>query len=130
MVPGFNSEVQHRGRRYHIQTEDLGSENPCLLTLVYESGAILGRLKVPYAEILGPQASAEQIRAFMEARHRQVIADLLADRLTAGSPPARTLEDLIAEALPAPGDGAAGARPGGAGPSGEGGTGRREAGGT
>ena len=111
MVPGFNSEVQHRERRYHIQTEDLGSENPCLLTLVYESGAILARLKVPYAEILGPQASTDQIRAFMEARHRQVIADLLADRLTAGSPAARTLEDLIAEALSAREDGAPGESP-------------------
>lgn len=64
MVPGFNSEIQHRGRRYHIQTEDLGVENPCLLTLVYEAGAILTRIKVPYAEVLGPQASTEQIRAF------------------------------------------------------------------
>ena len=116
MVPGFNIEVQHRGRRYHVQTEDLGNENPCLLTLVYEAGAILTRIKVPYAEVLGPQATSEQIRAFMEARHRQVIADLLADRLGAGSPPARTLEDLIAEALPAAGDGAAGAGPAGADP--------------
>lgn len=118
MVPGFNSEIQHRGRRYHIQTEDLGVENPCLLTLVYEAGAILTRIKVPYAEILGSEASTEQIRAFMEARHRQVIADLLADRLAAGSPPARTLEDLIAEALPTAGDRAAGgAGPGERGPA-------------
>ena len=116
MVPGFNSEVQHRGRRHHIQTEDLGGESPCLLTLVYEAGAILVRIKVPYAEILGPQASSEQIRAFMEACHRQVIADVLSDRLAAGSPPARTLEDLIAEAVPTAGDAAAGAGPGEAGP--------------
>ena len=116
MVPGFNSDVEHRGHRYHIQTEDLGGENPCLLTLVYEAGAILSRLKLPYAGILGPQASSEQIRAFMGARHRQVIADLLADRLAAGSPPAQTLEDLIAEAVPAVEDAAAGAGPGEAGP--------------
>lgn len=116
MVPGFNSEIQHQGRRYHIQTEDLGDENPCLLTLVYEAGAILTRIKAPYAEVLGPQATSDQIRAFMDARHRQVIADLLADRLAPGSPPARTLEDLIAGALPAAENGAAGAGPAEAGP--------------
>ena len=119
MVPGFNSEVEHRGRRYHIQTEDLGTANQSLLTLVYDAGAILTRIKVPYAEILGPQASREQIHAFMEAHHRRVIGDIRADRLTANAPPARTLEDLIVEALPTPGGSTAGAAPGEAHPAAE-----------
>jgi len=130
MVTGFNSDVEHRGRRYHIQTEDLGTGNQCLLTLVYDAGAILTRIKVPYAEILGPQASREQIHTFMDAHHHRVIGEIRADRLMANAPPARTLEDLIAEARPTPVGSTAGAAPGEANPAAERKAGGAQAGGT
>ena len=117
MVPAITSEIQHRGRRYRVQTEDLGGASRALLTLVYDAGTPVARIEAPYAEIVGPQASSEQIRAFMEARHRQAVADLLADRLAAGSPQARTLEDLIAETLPTVAEGAAGGGGGEGGPT-------------
>ena len=41
MVTGYNTDVEHDGRVYHVQTEDKGTDNPMIETLVYRGGEIL-----------------------------------------------------------------------------------------
>ena len=41
MIVGFNTDIKHRGRVYHAQTEDKGKDNPLIETLVYTKGQIL-----------------------------------------------------------------------------------------
>ncbi|MFN3476164.1 MAG: hypothetical protein ACK4Z6_01230 [Candidatus Methylomirabilales bacterium] len=103
MVPGFNTAVIHRGKSYHVQTEDLGKENPYLLTLLYQGGAIIYRMKTNYLEVLGPDPNERQIRKLMEQQHQQVIADLKAGRFDKdqGRKGEKSLEQLILEYLSA-----------------------------
>lgn len=101
MVPGFNTDVIHRGKSYHVQTEDLGGENPYLLTLLYQGGAIIYRVKTNYLEVLGSNPNERQIRKLMEQQHQQVIADLKAGRFDKdqGGKGEKSLEQLILEYL-------------------------------
>lgn len=121
MIPGLNSNVTHGGIEYHVQTEDLGRENPYLLTLVFRAGAIIAREKVNYRETLGEGASEVRIKILMDQQHQRVIQGILAGQSqapaadeTAPRPPSpaavappkpslppadKTLDRLIAEYL-------------------------------
>ena len=52
MLRGFNSDIQARGSRFHVQTEDWGHDNPFLVTRVFKEGAVVKTLKTPYEEAL------------------------------------------------------------------------------
>ena len=41
MITGFNTDIEHGGVTYHVQTEDKGLETPLILSLVYVGGAII-----------------------------------------------------------------------------------------
>ncbi len=73
MVGGFNTNVRYKGRVFHVQTEDSGSEHPHVITLLYEGGAILYSKKRDY------DASAEggsAMREVMEEQHRDLVTRL------------------------------------------------------
>ncbi|MBI3121622.1 MAG: hypothetical protein HYZ03_04985 [candidate division NC10 bacterium] len=78
MIPGLNSNVSHDGVEYHVQTEDLGRQNPCILTLVFRAGAIIAREKVNYRDALGEGAPEARIKHFMDQQHHRVIQSLQA----------------------------------------------------
>src|SRR5690606_34821597 len=35
MIPGFNHNIKHKGRIFHIQTEDSGPKNPHIITHLF-----------------------------------------------------------------------------------------------
>jgi hypothetical protein len=88
MIPGFNSNVRYAGVEYHVQTEDLGRKNPCVLTLVYQGGSILAREKVNYRDALGEGATGEEIKSFMEQQHQRVMARVMSGQIRGPASPA------------------------------------------
>src|SRR5471032_17484 len=40
VITGFNTDIKHSGKVYHIQTEDKGLQNPYVESLVYVGGEI------------------------------------------------------------------------------------------
>ena len=40
-ITGFNTDIEHDGVIYHVQTEDKGLDSPIILSLVYAGGTIL-----------------------------------------------------------------------------------------
>jgi hypothetical protein len=73
MVPGFNSTVIHAGVPYHVQTEDLGDRNPCILILVYRAGAIVGQERIAYQSVLGSSPSLDRLQEFLDTHHRRAL---------------------------------------------------------
>ena len=45
MITGFNTDIKHNDKVYHIQTEDKGLQNPYIESLVYVGGEILASKK-------------------------------------------------------------------------------------
>ena len=40
MITGFNTDIEHGGVVYHVQTEDKGFDTPIILSLVYAGGQV------------------------------------------------------------------------------------------
>jgi len=80
MVQGFNTKLSCHEQTYHIQSEDLGGENPHILTLAYLGGAVVARIQTNYREVLGSHPSREAIRTLMARQHRQMIENVQAGK--------------------------------------------------
>ena len=76
MVPGFNHNVMHKGRMFHIQTEDSGIKNPHIITHLFVGGNIMSTKKTSYADILNSQHVEDVVREIMEEQHKSMLREL------------------------------------------------------
>ena len=90
MITGFNTNVQHRGLLFHVQTEDSGRAHPHLISHVYYGGTIISSEKSDYSERIDAEDLDQQVRVLMEAQHKSMIS-----RLEQGE-----FDGVIAERLP------------------------------
>jgi len=74
VITGFNTDVKHRNRVFHIQTEDKGESNPYVESLVYVGGEILATKRTSYAEVTKAGRDDHAIQDLMEQQHRTMIA--------------------------------------------------------
>ena len=77
MVVGFNHNIKHKGKMYHIQTEDSGLENPHIITHLFVGGNILASKKTSYADIVGADNLASVVRELMEEQHKDMLRNLI-----------------------------------------------------
>ena len=91
MITGFNTDIKHNDKVYHIQTEDKGLANPYIETLVYVGGEILASKKTSYAEQLKTGVDDKWIGGLMEQQHRTMIAAIKRGRFDA---PADTTKNI------------------------------------
>lgn len=109
MITGFNTDIKHNDKVYHVQTEDKGVSNPYIESLVYVGGEILASKKTSYAEQLKGGIDEKFIGGLMEQQHRTMIAAVKRGRLDA---PADSTRAVAPAAEPAAADPAvAGAAP-------------------
>jgi hypothetical protein len=70
MIVGLNLKVEHEGRQFHVQVEDLGEARACFEVRVHEGGGIVWSKQVSYQDILGQalprEAQDDAIRSSME----------------------------------------------------------------
>ena len=90
MITGFNTDIKHNEKVYHVQTEDKGVGNPYIESLVYVGGEILASKKTSYAEQLKTGVDDKWIGGLMEQQHRTMIAAIKRGRFDQPSEPTRT----------------------------------------
>ncbi len=78
MQKGFNSDINFRGKTFHVQTEDWGFDNPFLVSRIFHNGAVLKTIKTSYTEVFktGPVRNAEALRLALQKQHSQVCETL------------------------------------------------------
>jgi hypothetical protein len=81
MLTGYNTDIKHEGVVYHVQTEDGGSGNPVIVSLVYQGGRILASRKTSYANLIGTDRLLSQLRDLLEEQHKQMIKAILTGTL-------------------------------------------------
>lgn len=97
---GYNHNVRHAGRVFHVQTEDYGLGRPLIVTQVFFQGSILASARTPYE----PEAADEVVQRLMQAQHKQLLRQLrdgaVQERSAATPTPEAPLPELQVEALP------------------------------
>jgi hypothetical protein len=76
MLTGHNTDVTHRGRVFHVQTEDKGRSNPNFESLIYVGGQVLSAKRTNYATLLEQGAGKEQLNGIMDRQHRSMIDEI------------------------------------------------------
>ena len=81
MITGFNTDIEHDGVVYHVQTEDKGLETPIILSLVYVGGAILASKRAPYEDLIAEGFSDEVLAERLKRQHRLICAAINSGRI-------------------------------------------------
>jgi len=113
VITGFNTDIEHDGVVYHVQTEDKGLESPLILSLVYVGGAILAAKRSRYEDLLESGSFTEDVLTKRLKRQHQLIcaainAGRIEDLKRMGT--ARSLDSSADEAVAT--DGGPGPSPG------------------
>lgn len=111
MITGFNTDIEHDGVVYHVQTEDKGLDSPIILSLVYVGGTILASKRSPYEDLIASGFSDEVLAERLKRQHRLICAAINSGRIddlkkmsgrpkeapqTMGAVEATTLEEEVA----------------------------------
>lgn len=81
MITGFNTDIEHNGVVYHVQTEDKGLDSPLILSLVYSGGAILASKRSRYEDLIAEGFNEEVLAQRLKKQHRLICAAINAGRL-------------------------------------------------
>ena len=96
MITGFNTDVKHNNRVFHIQTEDKGEGSPYVESLVYVGGEILATRKTSYEELVKEGRDDKAIQELMEQQHRTMIAAIQRGRFDGPNGSVRVPEGMSA----------------------------------
>jgi hypothetical protein len=74
---GYNTNVRHKGKLFHIQTEDSGINHPHIITHLFaDGGRILASKKTSYAEHVGSDNLQDTVKKLMQAQHKAMFIAL------------------------------------------------------
>ncbi len=74
---GYNHNIPHRGRLYHVQTEDSGVEKAHIFTHIFYDGTIISSNKVEYRDQLDTSEPLDPlIIGLMQESHKSMIKRL------------------------------------------------------
>ena len=74
---GYNTNVRHKGKLYHIQTEDSGVDHPHVITHLFaDGGRIVGSKKTSYAERVGADGLQDIVKKLMQGQHKAMFISL------------------------------------------------------
>jgi len=102
VITGFNTDIRHGERVFHVQTEDRGELNPVVESLVYVGGEILLAKKSPYRDLVERgRVDEKAVRRMMDGQHRLIIEAIKRGRFDKGKPGAGPpLLEVVDEAPP------------------------------
>jgi hypothetical protein len=102
---GYNTNIRHKAKLYHIQTEDSGAGRPYVTThLFVDGGRIIATTKTDYSQFLEEKNIEETIRNLMMKQHKAMaiaLRDGAYDEREANSdrPQPETKRDPVEKAL-------------------------------
>jgi hypothetical protein len=102
VITGFNTDIKHNEKVYHIQTEDKGLQNPYIESLVYVGGEILASKKTSYAEQVKGGVDEKWIGSLMEQQHRTMIAAIKRGRFDTPADPTKSVPSRPTMQVPTP----------------------------
>jgi hypothetical protein len=81
VIIGYNTDVEHEGVIYHVQTEDKGTGTPLILSLVYVGGAILASKRSRYDDLMTAGFDEGILADRLQRQHKLICAAIHAGRI-------------------------------------------------
>ena len=81
VLTGYNTDIEHGGTTYHVQTEDKGRSNPVVESLVYARGEILYSRRTSYQDLVDQNVDSDAIATLMERQHHTISEAIRRGRL-------------------------------------------------
>jgi len=81
VITGFNTDVEHNGVVYHVQTEDKGLASPLILSLVYTRGEILASKRSPYNDLIASGFDEKVLAERLLRQHKLICAAIHTGRI-------------------------------------------------
>jgi hypothetical protein len=81
VITGFNTDIEHNGTIYQVQTEDKGLRSPIILSLIYVGGEILASKRSPYDDLVGEGFNAQVLAERLQRQHKLICAAISAGRI-------------------------------------------------
>lgn len=81
VITGFNTDIEHDGTVYHVQTEDKGLASPLILSLVYVGGAILASKRSPYDDLITKGFDEKELADRLNRQHKLICAAIRSGRI-------------------------------------------------
>ena len=105
MITGYNTDVKHEERVFHVQTEDKGLANPIIESLIYSGGKIIASFQRSYAALLRKGYSEKAVQELLDSQHRKMLRDIKGGKFDPGGPPQfgagiitdRSFDELVLE---------------------------------
>ena len=86
IVTGINRIIEHDGRQFHIQCEDLGSETAAYEIRVYDGGTVLWLKRLEYTELAEQKLPTDEheraLRQLMEKTIQTVQAAIAKGKIS------------------------------------------------
>ena len=107
MITGYNTDIKHNERLFHVQTEDKGVANPTIESLIYSGGKIIASRQYSYASLLRQGYSEKAIQELLDSQHRKMLRDIRGGKYDHDGPPAfgagiitaRSFDEVVLEFL-------------------------------
>jgi len=75
-MPGYNTDIEHNGLTFHVQTQDQGSSAQYVESIVYRSGKVLASRRTYYTNFLNSPTLSEKIKEIIEEQHEGILEDI------------------------------------------------------
>ncbi len=72
----MNTNIRHKGKLFHVQTEDSGLSHPHIITHLFAEGAIVATRKTSYQEHAASANLGEIVKKLMKESHREMLIAL------------------------------------------------------
>ena len=81
MISGFNTDIEHNGTVYHVQTEDKGLSKRMIMSLVYNKGTILASKRVSYDDLAAANFDEKELSERLNRQHKLICAAVRTGRI-------------------------------------------------
>jgi hypothetical protein len=75
-MSGFNTEIEHDGSAFHVQTQDQGKSAHYVESVIYKSGKVLSSRRTYYTSFLNNPALHSKICAIIQEQHSSILKEI------------------------------------------------------
>lgn len=75
-MAGLNTEIEHKGHSFHVQTQDKGLGANYVETIIYKSGRVLSSRRSSYTSHLNSPELQQNIQSLIHQQHEAILAEI------------------------------------------------------